>query len=348
MIVGRRGRILAGLLSLLVAALVPLLLPVGMQNLAIGGALAVSVLYAFGVLSVVVLTGYVGQVSFCQATFMGISALATAALVNHGLNYFASAAVGVALSFALGIIVGIPALRLRGILLAVVTVGVALSFDYFFFQDASFGWFNGGLSGWKVEEATFFGLSLNNLDFDHLIKVYWLLLALFAVIAVAIVNLHDSGSGRRFRAIRDSEVAAATMGVDLTRYKLLAFGISAAIAGVGGAFFPLVEGAVTHDPFSFFHSLTLAAVAVLVGIRFIPAAILGGVFLQLFPYAIAKLEQGLNHQDIGLTWFNAVLGALLVFQLIVYPDGVWGSQAKQMSHALTRLPVARRPARAVR
>src|SRR5260370_2415269 len=110
-----------------------------MQNLAIGGALAVSVLYAFGVLSVVVLTGYVGQVSFCQATFMGISALATAALVNHGLNYFASAAVGVALSFALGIIVGIPALRLRGILLAVVTVGVALTFHYFFFHDPPFG-----------------------------------------------------------------------------------------------------------------------------------------------------------------------------------------------------------------
>jgi branched-chain amino acid transport system permease protein len=294
----------------------------------------------------VILTGYVGQVSFCQATFMGISALATAALVNHGVNYFVSAAAGVALSFLLGIIVGLPALRLRGILLAVVTVGVALSFDYFFFQDPAFGWFNGGLGGWKVEEASIFGLTLNNLDYDHLIRVYWLLLALFAVISVLVVNLHDSGSGRRLRAIRDSEVAAATMGVDLTRYKLLAFGISAAVAGIGGAFFPLVEGAVTHDPFSFFHSLTLAAVAVLVGIRFIPAAILGGAFLQLFPYLIAKAEEGLNHQDVGLTWFNAVLGALLVAQLILYPDGVWGRQAQDFSHLMAKLPGGRKPARA--
>src|SRR5258708_12567736 len=121
------------------------------------------------------------------------------------------------------------------------------------------------------------------------------------------------------------------MGVDLTRYKVVGLGISAAVGGVGGALFPLVEGAVTHDPFSFFHSLTLAAVAVLVGIRFIPAAILGGVFLQLFPYAIAKLEQGLNHQDIGLTWFNAVLGSLLVFQLILYPAAVSASPANHMS-----------------
>jgi len=136
------------------------------------------------------------------------------------------------------------------------------------------------------------------------------------------------------------------MGVDLTRYKLMAFGISAAVAGLGGAFFPLVEGAVTHDPFSFFHSLTLAAVAVLVGIRFIPAAIVGGVFLQLFPYAIAKLEEGLNVQEIGLTWFNAVLGALLVLQLILYPEGVWGEQAKQVSHLVEHLPMPRRPARA--
>jgi branched-chain amino acid transport system permease protein len=162
--------------------------------------------------------------------------------------------------------------------------------------------------------------------------VYWLLLGLFAVVSLLVVNLHDSGSGRRFRAIRDSEVAASTMGVDLTRYKLLGFGISAAIAGVGGAFFPIVEGSVTRGPFDFFSSLTMAAIAVLVGIRFIPAAILGGAFLWLLPYLIAKLEEATNHQEIGLTWFNAILGALLIFQLILYPNGVWGEQARVVGH----------------
>ena len=110
-----------------------------------------------------------------------------------------------------------------------------------------------------------------------------MVLAFFAVVAVLVVNMHDSGSGRRFRAIRDSEIAAATMGVDLTRYKLLAFGLSAAVAGIGGAFFPLVQGRVSDQPFSFFYSLQFAAFAVLVGIRFVPAAFLGGVFMSSCP-----------------------------------------------------------------
>ena len=312
--------------------MIPKFLPAAWQNVSIGGVLAVSIIYAFGVLSVVVLTGYIGQVSFCQATFMGISAFTTAALVNHGMNYVLAAAVGVVMAFGLGIAVGIPALRLRGILLAIVTVGIALSFDYFFFLDKSFDWFNGGLSGWKVDEAYIGWLRLDNLDFDHLILVYWLLLGLFAVVSLLVVNMHDSGSGRRFRAIRDSEVAASTMGVDLTKYKLLGFGISAAIAGVGGAFFPIVEGSVTRGPFDFFSSLTMAAIAVLVGIRFIPAAILGGAFLWLLPYLIGKLEEVTNHQEIGLTWFNAILGVLLIFQLILYPNGVWGEQARVVGH----------------
>jgi branched-chain amino acid transport system permease protein len=231
--------------------------------------------------------------------------------------------------------VGIPALRLRGILLAIVTVGVALSFDYFFFQDQAFGWFNGGLSGWRVQSASIFGWRLNNLDFDHIIRVYWLLLLVFAVVGVLVVNMHDYGSGRRFRSIRDSELAAATMGVDLTRYKLLAFGISAAIAGIGGAFFPLVQGAVTHEPFSFFHSLQFAAVAVLVGIRFVPAALLGGIFLYVLPFLLQKLENALS-LDIGLTWFNAVLGALMVLQMITFPEGIWGKNAHDISARLQK------------
>jgi branched-chain amino acid transport system permease protein len=335
--IGRRQRITIGLAAVAVAGLLPLLLP---HSLEIGGVLATSLVFAFGILSVVVLTGYVGQVSLCQATFMGISAFGTAALVGHGVNYFAAAAFGTLLAFSLGVAVGIPALRLRGILLAIVTVGVALSFDYFFFQDQAFGWFNGGLSGWRVQSASLFGWELNNLDFTHIIRVYWLLLAIFAVLGVLVVNMHDYGSGRRFRAVRDSELAAATMGVDLTRYKLLAFGISAAIAGVGGAFFPLVQGTVTHSPFDFFHSLQFAAVAVLVGIRFVPAALLGGVFLYVLPFLLQKLENALN-LDIGLTWFNAVLGALMVLQMITFPEGIWGKNARDIAHLQHKLAARR-------
>src|SRR5256886_11422720 len=92
-----------------------------------------------------------------------------------------------------------------------------------------------------------FGLQMDSSK--HLMAAYVVLLALFCLIALLMVNLHDSGAGRRFRAIRDSELAAATMGVNLTRYKLLAFGMSAAIAGLVGSFYPLVAGSVSPQPF---------------------------------------------------------------------------------------------------
>lgn len=334
----RQIRMLIGLAALAFAAGLPRL-PLFGDNLVVPGVAAVAVLYAFGVLSVVILTGYVGQVSLCQATFMGISAFTTAALVNHDVNYFAAAAVGVVAAFLLGVLVGIPALRLRGILLAIVTVGVALSFDGYFFTDPAFGWFNASPGGWSVGDTTLLGIALNNLDFDHLIRIYWLALGIFAVVAVLVVNLHDSGSGRRFRAIRESEIAAATMGVDLTRYKLLAFGISAAVAGLGGAFFPLVEGRVTVEPYSFFHSLQFAAIAVLVGIRFVPAAALGGAFISIFP-ELLKQAHNWFHTDIKFEWFNIALGILLIVQMITLPDGVWGDWAHRIGAAREHKPRA--------
>ncbi|HEY8740868.1 MAG TPA: branched-chain amino acid ABC transporter permease [Candidatus Dormibacteraeota bacterium] len=336
MIDNRIFRNALGLGALALFALVPVVLH---TDLEFTTAFALALVFGLGVLSVVVLTGYAGQVSLCQATFMGISAFATGALVSHGVNYFIAAIGGTLVAFFLGVAVGIPALRLRGILLAVVTIGVAISFDYFFFQDVAFSWFNGGLGGWTVDEAHLFGLTLSSIDADHVRQIYWMILAVFFLITLLVVNLHDSGSGRRFRAIRDSELAAATMGVDLTRYKLLAFGLSAAIAGVGGSFYPLLVGKITNGPFNFVISLQLAAIAVLMGIRFIPGAFLGGLFVSVIPRVLPHLQDFLTtvlHRPIEIknVWFNLVLGALLVLQMILYPDGVWGDLAGKVRHGI--------------
>ncbi|MHB8507741.1 MAG: branched-chain amino acid ABC transporter permease [Candidatus Dormibacteria bacterium] len=330
----RRARLGVGLVALMVLAAAPRVLNFNLQLM---DASNKAVLYAFVVLSVVILTGYVGQFSLCQATFMGLSAFTTASLANHGMNYFAAALIGIVLSFVLGVLVGIPALRLSGILLAVVTAGLALSFDSFFYQDVSLSEFNGGLSGWTIQGADLFGVKIEALTPGGLLHIYWGVLAIFALVCVLVVNLHDSGSGRRFRAIRDSELAAATMGVDLTRYKLLAFGLAAGIAGIGGAFYPLVQGSVTQQPFSFFYSLQIAAVAVLMGIRFIPAAALGGFFISFVPTLLPKLQDFLTSTlnrpvEIPGAVFQLVLGVLLVIQVIQYPDGVWGDLAHRIRH----------------
>lgn len=313
----RSAKLLTGLAFLVIAALIPMKLAANFQFTA-----ALAVIWAIAILSLVVLTGYVGQISLCQATFVGVSAYTVSMLVvNYKVAFPLAALCGVLVSFVLGVIVGLPALRLRGILLAIVTVGVALVFDGYFFQDQTYAWWTNGLNGWTFPGVTVLGYQMDS--FHNVLHTYWVLLGLFAILSVLVVNLHDSGSGRRFRAIRDSEVAAATMGVSLTRYKLLAFGISAAIAGVGGAFVGPALGQVSPSIFSLFYSLPFAAFAVLMGVRFVPAAAVGGMFMAMVPAVLQHFFPGIRYD-----WFNLGLGLLLILQMIIAPDGVWGNLAR--------------------
>ena len=286
---------------------------------------ALAVIYAFAVLSLVLLTGYVGQVSLCQATFLGIGAYTAAWLYNvFHLNYLLAMAGAVAASAALGVVVGVPALRLRGIMLAVVTLGVALVFDRYFFADRAFAWFTNGAAGWRVDDAVVLGRPMDWIN--HVGNVFEFALILLLVVSVLVVNVHDSGSGRRFRAIRDSELAAATMGVDLTRYKLIAFALSAAIAGLGGSLFPLAAGSVSPQPFNLFFSLQFAAFATLMGVRFVPAAFMAGFFGAFVPTLLGAWHP--HGLAIRYDWFQVALGALLVAQLILAPEGAWGDIRK--------------------
>jgi branched-chain amino acid transport system permease protein len=322
-----------------ILARIPLGFDVGFQFDA-----ALSVVWAFGILSLVLLTGYVGQISLCQATFAGVGAYAAGMMVNaFHADYFIAIAVAVTAAFVLGIVVGLPALRLHGITLAIVTLGIALVFDRYVFQDHAFAWFTGGSGGWRVDGAQMFGLKMDSSA--HLMSAYVVLLGLFCLVALLMVNLHNSGAGRRFRAIRDSELAASTMGVNLTRYKLLAFGMSAGIAGMGGAFYPLVAGSVSPQPFWLFTSLQLAAIAVLMGVRYVPAAFLGGAFMAFVPDVLTRFGHGTAfgrfHYDISFDWFQIAVGVLLVVQLIVLPDGVWGDMRNRALHAWTAMRTVR-------
>jgi branched-chain amino acid transport system permease protein len=318
---GRLGRYGVGLAVLGVFAIVPSALHF---DVALKFDSAIAAIFALAIMSLIVLTGYVGQISLCQATFMGISAFTTGWAVNVlNWNYWLAAPLGIATAFVLGVLVGLPALRLSGIMLAIVTVGVALVFDYYFFQDPSFAWFTGGSGGWRIDGASIGRIQLDSQQ--HILPIYWILLIAIGLVGILLVNMHDRGAGRRFRAIRDSEVAAATMGVDLTRYKLMGFGISAAIAGIAGAFFPLVVGQVSAQPFSIFYSLQFAAFAVLMGIRFVPAALLGGIFMSFVPEFLGRVGHGIKYD-----WFNVALGILLVVQVILAPEGVWGDLADKI------------------
>jgi len=336
MILGHPVRLAVAVAAFLALALIPAGFDVGLKFDA-----ALSVVWAFGILSIVLLTGYVGQVSLCQATFAGVGAYAAGMMFNtFHAGYVVGIVVGVLAAFALGVLVGLPALRLRGITLAIVTLAIALVFDKYVFQDHIFDWFSGGSGGWRVDGANLLGLPADSSS--HLLAGYEVLLALFVLVALLMVNLHQSGAGRRFRAIRDSELAASTMGVNLTRYKLLAFGLSAGIAGLGGSFYPLIAGSVSPQPFWVFTSLQLSAIAVLMGVRYVPAAALGGFFMAFVPDILTRYGHGtfMGHSyDISYDWFSLALGALLIVQLILLPDGVWGDLHAHVARAMAAVRV---------
>jgi branched-chain amino acid transport system permease protein len=284
------------------------------------------------VLSLVVLTGLVGQVSFCQYSFASIGAFTVGSLVNgHGWNFWPALALGVVCSIGVGVLVGIPALRLSGLFLAILTVSVALFFDNFLLAPGTWDGFSGGISSWMVGRPTFLGASLYGGY-----AFYLFALGVFLAATLAVWNLSRSKTGRVLRAIRNSEVAAATSGVNLTAWKLAAFGVSAGLAGLAGGLLAPLIGSVSPGSFSFQQSLTVVAIAIVVGVRSVAAGAVGGLFLIFGP-------ELMTHTPLSTHWFPLIVGAVLILQVIVTPQGVvpdWQERFRKHFPPRRRFPEA--------
>ncbi|MGH8732766.1 MAG: ABC transporter permease subunit, partial [Burkholderiales bacterium] len=229
-------------------------------------------------LSLVLLTGYGGQVSLCQMTFAGFGAFAMAKWGGSG------SIVGILLAGGLAGIVGglvaLPALRLQGLYLALATMAFALLAEHMFFKtEIGFG-FGGGL---KVGR-----LDLPGVSFDSE-RAYFVLLAIaFAAIGMVVLSIRRGRFGRVLAAMRDSPVACATLGLSLTRTKLAVFMIAAGIAGIGGALFGGLQTTAGSIDFLMLRSLPLLLLAVIGGITSVGGALLGGILFALpaiVPYA---------------------------------------------------------------
>jgi branched-chain amino acid transport system permease protein len=263
------------------------------------------------VLSLVVLTGLVGQISFCQYSFAAIGAFTVGSLVGgHGWSFWPALALGVAASIGVGVLVGIPALRLTGLFLGILTIAVALFFDNFLLAPGTWDSFSGGISSWTVGRPSFLGASLNGGYAFYLFSV-----GVFLAATLAVWNLSRSKTGRVLRSIRNSEVAAASSGVNVTAWKLVAFGISAGLAGLAGGLLAPLIGSVSSGAFSFQQSLTVAAIAIVVGVRSVAAGAVGGVFLIFGP-------ELLTHTPLSTSWFPLLVGAILILQVLLTPQGV--------------------------
>ncbi|MGK2928198.1 MAG: branched-chain amino acid ABC transporter permease [Acidimicrobiales bacterium] len=255
-------------------------------------------------LSLVPLTGWAGQVSLCQMTFAGVGALVATKVAADGSPLglvVAALAAGI-----VGSLIALPALRLRGLYLALATLAFATFMDNVVFVRAdAFGSF-GAVS---VDRLRFGGTSFGS---D---SAYFVVLAVaFALAAVGLLAVRRSSFGRKLSALRDSPAACATMGMNLTAIKLAVFGLSSAVAGVGGALFAGLQKSASADDYTMFAGLPVVLLAVLGGITAVSGALLGGLVLAGFP-VLAE----------NVSWLDslAILGpGLIGISLARQPDGL--------------------------
>jgi len=257
----------------------------------------VSLVFIYGLcgLSLMVLAGYTGLVSLGHAAFLGIGAYTHVYFLHDlGAPWIVSVAMAAAVAAAVGILVGLPALRMTGLYLSIATLAFAL-----IIQEAFTRWerVTGGLKGKAVDKPVLFGVS-----FANEIAFYFLCLA-FLIGGLWITgNLLRAPTGRAWVAIRDSEIAAQSMGVNLAIYKTMAFAYSAGLMGVAGALFAHKIGFLAPDIFSVLLSIQFLLMVVVGGLGSLHGAVLGAGFVALLPVLISEAR------DVVPVWAGTLAG----------------------------------------
>ncbi len=272
-------------------------------------------LYLIVALSVTVLTGWAGQLSLGQFGFVALGSYLTIYYANQ-LNYFVALAIGVAWGAVVALAVGIPALRLRGLYLAVVTLGFGLAVRSWFVIAEKFAPESGGGAKLNVNRREGFDLlfwTVKGNDFDG---VYWFCLFAAIVCIILVWRIRRTGIGRSIIAVRDNENSAAAYTVSPPRAKLLAFSISGSLAALAGGLLPLtaINGQFKVDPlmFDFTESLRIVAIAIVGGVSSITGAILGTLLIVGLPTVFNGTKQ--------VELFASGVGMLVV--LLYLPGGL--------------------------
>jgi branched-chain amino acid transport system permease protein len=272
-------------------------------------------------LGLMLLAGYTGQVSIGHAAFMGVGAYTQGVLTSMGVPFPVALIAAIAVSAGVGVVVGVPALRVKGIYLGIATLAFGFIVEEVFARWESV---TGGNAGMHLKAPDFFGLKLESKE-----SFYYLCLAICVAVTLAVLNLLRSPTGRAFVAIRDSEISAQSMGIQLAWFKGLAFAISAAMAGISGALYAHNIRFITPDQFSLLQSVELLLLVVVGGLGFVHGAFLGAIFVITLPQLIA-VSKDLLPPEIGqAAGLQAVVyGLVLVLIVLFEPMGLYGRWLK--------------------
>lgn len=296
--------------------LVPLLLPAFYV-----GELAFVFIYAIAGVGLMLLVGYTGLVSLGHAAFLGVGAYAHTWFLTHGVPLPVSMLLAALAAGLIGVAVGIPTLRMTGIYLAIATLAMGEIIGQVFIRWEGL---TGGFRGLAVPPPEVFGAPVASGP-----RFYLLCLGVLVLVLLGARNLLRSPTGRAWVAVRDSEIAAQSMGVNLARTKTLAFAVSAAITGLAGALFAHKVGYLAPDIFTVLLSIQLLLLVVVGGVGSLHGAVFGAVFVAVLPVVIAALRDALPPalgQQPGLE--PGIFGLVLVLVILFEPLGVYGRWRK--------------------
>jgi ABC-type branched-subunit amino acid transport system ATPase component/branched-subunit amino acid ABC-type transport system permease component len=281
-------------------------------------ALLISLIFGVISLSQVVVTGYAGQISLAQLTLAGVAGFLLGPLTTTWQVPFPIAPLLAALAAtAVGVIVGLPALRVRGLPLAVVTLSLAVAVEALWFNNTDLV----PSSGKNIAGPTFLGIDMRarvGTDFPRL-SFCLVVLATLVVVAFGVAKLRTSALGSEMLAVRANERSAAGAGVNVVRVKILAFGIGAFIAGLGGSLLAYEQSNVTSASFDVFVGIALFAVTYVAGVTSVSGGVLAGLLVSEGLVYVA-MQRWLSVGD----WYTTLTGALLVLAVIRNPEGIVG------------------------
>ncbi len=298
------------------------------------GELAYIFIIAIGSVGLMLLVGYTGQVSLGHAAFMAIGGYTHAILLAAGVPFLASLPAAMVVAGAAGFIVGLPALRMSGLYLAVATLAFAAIVEHL---TGHWKALTGGYSGMAVADPAIAGIGLGSLE-----RFYYLCLAALIGVILVSCNLARGRTGRAWKAVRDSEAAAYAMGIHVAALKTLAFVVSAAIAGLSGALLAHHLRHLTPEAYNIMLSLQLLLMVVIGGIGSLRGAVFGAIVIGLLPQAIAFVKPLLptrmaQQSGAEIFIFGAVLTAFVLFE----PLGLYGRWVKVKAY-FSNFPLHRR------
>jgi branched-chain amino acid transport system permease protein len=273
--------------------------------------LTLAMVYGIAILGLCLLTGINGQFSLGHSAFFALGAYTAAIMMDRfGINYLWTLPAAGIVCLVFGFLFGVPALRLHGIYLALATFSLAVATPQILKSTPLESW-TGGVQGIVILKPDApFGLPLSPDQW-----LYYLTLVIVVVMFGAAGNLINSRTGRALVAIRDNPIAARAMGIDISLYKSLTFGVSAFYTGVAGALGAIVIQFVAPDSFTFAFAIALFVGLVVGGVNSIPGTLFGGLFVLFVPNIAEHFSKGLA---------GAIYGLILILVIYLMPSGAAG------------------------